>query len=90
VFDRLSGCDDGEPKRTGFCTDQHGSDSAEYHLTRHRLPQHLSAGQHFAGRIVGFTVERTVLSPAQVQQLATTPPDPSLIDFDEGSKGWPL
>ncbi len=51
--------------------------------------QHFS-GQHFSGRIAGFTVERSVRSAADIQQLATIHPEPSLIDFEEASKGWPL
>ena len=46
--------------------------------------------KHFGGQIAGFTVLRRALSDADVSQLHRTPPDFSLLSFDEGSKPWPL
>ncbi|MGI8772376.1 MAG: glycosyl hydrolase 2 galactose-binding domain-containing protein, partial [Acidobacteriaceae bacterium] len=68
-------------------------------VLQHLLDEHVSeppassrlfSGPHFSGKIAGFILERSVLTPAQIQQLTVTPPEPSLIDFEEGSKEWPL
>lgn len=61
----------------------------EQYLTQPASSQRF-AGPHFSGKIAGFILERSVLTAAQMQQLSTIPPEPSLIDFEEGSKGWPL
>lgn len=50
----------------------------------------VGAGRHFGGRIASFTLLRTALSDAEIRQLHQTPPDFSLVRFEEGSKPWPF
>jgi Concanavalin A-like lectin/glucanases superfamily len=49
-----------------------------------------SSGKHFGGEIAAFTVVRRALSDAEIHQFHEMPPDFSLINFEEGSKPWPL
>ena len=54
-------------------------------------PPELSAvGKHFGGQIAAFSVLRRALSEAEVSELHQSPPDFSTIEFEEGSKPWPL
>jgi len=46
--------------------------------------------QHFAGQIASFVLLRRALSDAEVKQMQRTPPDFSIVEFDEGSKPWPF
>jgi hypothetical protein len=46
--------------------------------------------KHFGGQIAAFTVLRRALTEADVSELHRTPPDFSVLSFDEGSKPWPL
>ena len=46
--------------------------------------------RHFGGQIAAFTMLRRALSDADVRQLHESPPNFSLILFEEGSKPWPL
>jgi Concanavalin A-like lectin/glucanases superfamily len=45
-------------------------------------------GQHFAGRIAGFTLVREELSGDRIKQLASNPPPYALVEYEEGSKPW--
>jgi len=45
---------------------------------------------HFGGRIAQFTLARGASSADQITKLAHETPDPDLIEFEEGSKPWPL
>ncbi len=45
---------------------------------------------HFGGRIASFTLARGAASAQAVAALAREMPDPELIEFEEGSKPWPL
>ncbi len=45
---------------------------------------------HFGGRIAGFTLARGAASAEAIAALAKEPPDAELIEFEEGSKPWPL
>ncbi len=45
---------------------------------------------HFGGYIAEFSLARGVLSPERIAALAREKPQPDLIDFEEGSKPWPL
>ncbi|RRA50166.1 glycoside hydrolase family 2 [Acidipila sp. EB88] len=45
---------------------------------------------HFGGRIAAFTLTRIAASAAEIAVLAHQQPDPDLIEFEEGSKPWPL
>ncbi len=47
-------------------------------------------GEHFGGKIAGLVLVRQALSSKEMQQLAQTPPDFSLLMFDSGSKPWPV
>lgn len=46
--------------------------------------------QHFGGRITALTLLRTTLTDPEVRQLAMQVPNPQLIQFEEGSKPWPI
>ncbi|MGC2163074.1 MAG: LamG-like jellyroll fold domain-containing protein [Silvibacterium sp.] len=45
---------------------------------------------HFGGRIAQFTLARGASTQDQIATLANDRPDPDLIEFEEGSKPWPL
>ncbi|MGA2355383.1 MAG: LamG-like jellyroll fold domain-containing protein, partial [Terriglobales bacterium] len=45
---------------------------------------------HFGGGIAGLTLVRRALSVEEVQQLSHTPEDFSLVEFEAGSKPWPV
>lgn len=49
-----------------------------------------AAERHFGGQIAAFTVIRHALSDAEVRALEETPPNFSVIQFEEGSKPWPF
>ncbi|HEY0564297.1 MAG TPA: LamG-like jellyroll fold domain-containing protein, partial [Terriglobales bacterium] len=46
--------------------------------------------RHFGGRIAHFAIERRALTAAEVAQLSQQRPEFSLINFEEGSRRWPL
>ena len=45
-------------------------------------------GQHFGGRIAGFTLTRRALSGEELKRISSQPPDFSLLAYEEGSKPW--
>jgi hypothetical protein len=45
---------------------------------------------HFGGRIAGLTLARGAAPEQTIAALARERPDPELIEFEEGSKPWPL
>jgi hypothetical protein len=45
-------------------------------------------GQHFGGKVAGFTIVREALSGDAMKKLAATPPDFAMIVFEEGAKPW--
>jgi len=47
-------------------------------------------GRHFGGKIAYFTVHRQALKAAEVKQLFADRPQFALLNYDEGSKPWPL
>jgi hypothetical protein len=47
-------------------------------------------GQHFGGNIAGLTLEREALSAEHIQQLFQHREDFLLVEFEEGSKPWPV
>ena len=47
-------------------------------------------GQHFGGNIAGLTLMRDALSVERMQQLFQRREDFSLVEFEEGSKPWPV
>ncbi len=65
-----------------------GPVSAQLSLAPVQLPW--SQGEHFGGKIAALTVERHALDAAAIQSLYTHRPDFSLIEFEEGSKPWPV
>ena len=46
--------------------------------------------KHFGGKIASFTLLRTALTAAEVQELNAHHPDFSLVEFEEASKPWPV
>lgn len=46
--------------------------------------------RHFSGNIADLQLVRKALTGDEVQQLSQHPPDFSLIEFEEGSKPWPM
>ncbi len=46
--------------------------------------------RHFGGTIAGLSLVRRALSADEVKQLTQAPEDFSLIEYEEGSKPWPV
>ena len=46
--------------------------------------------RHFGGSIASFTLVRHALSNEEIKQLSQAPKDFSTIEFEEGSKPWPV
>src|SRR5664279_3507056 len=47
-------------------------------------------GQHFGGKVAGFTMVREALTAEQIRKLAGSAPNFSLIVYEEGAKPWPV
>src|SRR5271165_6441070 len=47
-------------------------------------------GQHFGGKVAGFTIVREALTAEQIKKLAGSPPNFPLILYEEGAKPWPV
>ncbi|HVP50025.1 MAG TPA: LamG-like jellyroll fold domain-containing protein, partial [Candidatus Bathyarchaeia archaeon] len=47
-------------------------------------------GQHFGGKVAGFTIVREALSADAIRKLAANPPNFTLVEFEEGAKPWPV
>jgi hypothetical protein len=47
-------------------------------------------GQHFGGKVAGFTVVREALSADAIRKLASAPPNFAMVVFEEGAKPWPV
>ena len=47
-------------------------------------------GQHFGGKIAALTLVRRALSADEIKQLLQQPPDFSVVEFEDGSKPWPV
>jgi len=47
-------------------------------------------GQHFGGKVAGFTIVREALSADRIKQLAGNPPQFALLEYEDGSKPWPV
>jgi hypothetical protein len=47
-------------------------------------------GRHFGGKVASFIVQRRALNDAEVKQLFVDRPHFELLNYDEGSKPWPL
>ncbi|MBB6145839.1 hypothetical protein HNQ77_003809 [Silvibacterium bohemicum] len=47
-------------------------------------------GRHFGGKVANFTVQRRALSDAEVKHLFADRPQFAALNYDEGSKPWPL
>ncbi|HUD23203.1 MAG TPA: LamG-like jellyroll fold domain-containing protein [Acidobacteriaceae bacterium] len=52
--------------------------------------QGIAPGRHFGGQIASFSLLRHVLSDSEMHQLYLTRPDFSVIQFEVGSKPWPI
>ncbi len=46
--------------------------------------------RHFGGKIASLTLLRRALDAKEIAQLAAQPPNFDLIEFEEGSKPWPV
>ncbi len=46
--------------------------------------------RHFGGSIASFTVVRSAMSSDEIKQLFQKPDDFAKLDFEEGSKPWPV
>ena len=49
-----------------------------------------SNAQHFGGKIASLMLLRRALSSDEIKQLHQQPPEFSLIEYEEGSKPWPV
>jgi Glycosyl hydrolase 2 galactose-binding domain-like/Exo-beta-D-glucosaminidase Ig-fold domain/Glycosyl hydrolases family 2/Concanavalin A-like lectin/glucanases superfamily/Glycosyl hydrolases family 2, TIM barrel domain len=47
-------------------------------------------GQHFGGKVAGFTIMREALTAEQIKKLAGSPPQYALLEFELGAKPWPV
>jgi hypothetical protein len=65
-----------------------GSVSSELQMAPAFFPD--SNWQHFGGMIASLTLQRRSLSDAEIEDLFQKPEDFSLIEFEEGSKAWPV
>ena len=45
---------------------------------------------HFGGTIASLTLLRRALTKDEVKQLSVSPPESSPVEFEEGSKPWPI
>src|ERR1035438_6709292 len=45
-------------------------------------------GQHFGGRVAGFTLTRQALTADEIKRISSQPPDFALLAYEEGSKPW--
>jgi hypothetical protein len=77
---------DGKPVGGGTLT--LGSTNALLQMAPAEFPP--ASEKHFGGKIASFTVLRRALSDAEVHQLQQTPPDFTTLQFEEGSKPWPV
>jgi hypothetical protein len=50
----------------------------------------LPNGQHFGGKIASLTLVRRALDSSEVKKLSADVPEFSLIEFEQGSKPWPV
>jgi hypothetical protein len=65
-----------------------GSVTAELQIAPPFFPD--SNWQHFGGKIASLTLVRKALSEAEVKEIFQTPDNFELIEFEEGSKPWPV
>ena len=49
-----------------------------------------SSWRHFGGKIAGLTLLRNALSAEELKRLSEHPEDFSILEFEEGSKPWPV
>jgi hypothetical protein len=49
-----------------------------------------AASHHFGGEVAQLTILQQAMADNQILQMYQTPPNFSLIEFEEGSKSWPL
>jgi hypothetical protein len=65
-----------------------GRVSSEIRMAPEDLPS--KGAQHFGGRIAALTLLGKTLTDAEIRQLAVQAPNSSLLEFEEGSKPWPI
>jgi hypothetical protein len=66
-----------------------GSVSPVLHIAPSNSPG-LNGQQHFGGKIASLTFLRRALDADEIKQLHQHPADFSLIEYEEGSKPWPV
>ena len=47
-------------------------------------------GRHFSGKVASFQLLRRALTAAEARQFNQTPPDFAVLEYEEGSKPWPI
>ncbi|HEX5422844.1 MAG TPA: LamG-like jellyroll fold domain-containing protein [Candidatus Acidoferrales bacterium] len=77
---------DGEPVATGLLL--LGTVSPVLEIAPPKTP--IANATHFGGRIAGLTIVRRALSAEQVKQLYNKREDFALLEFEDGSKHWPV
>lgn len=65
-----------------------GSVSAYLQMAPSTLPK--VNWRHFGGKIASLTILRNALSPAEVQQVYGRPADFTIVEYEHGSKPWPV
>jgi hypothetical protein len=65
-----------------------GSVSPELQMAPAFFPE--STWQHFGGMIASLTIVRSALSADDIRKIFQTPDNFALIEFEEGSKPWPV
>jgi hypothetical protein len=78
---------DGQPAAAGLLT--LGSTNPLLQMAPTTGPG-IAPTRHFGGQIASFTLLRHALSDSETRQLYLAMPDFSAIQFEEGSKPWPL
>ena len=77
---------DGEPVASGALL--LGSVSPIVQMAPPKVP--IDGATHFGGKIAGLTIVRHELTAADVKQLYTARESFSMIEFEDGSKHWPV
>jgi hypothetical protein len=65
-----------------------GTVSPVLHIAPPNSP--LPNGAHFGGKIASLTLLRRALDADEIKQLDQQPPEFSIIEYEEGSKPWPV
>ena len=77
---------DGQPASSGMLT----TGGTNPILQMAPIDSGAAHSRHFGGQIASFTLLRRALSDSELHQLYLAHPDFSLIEFEGGSKPWPI